>query len=63
MTISNDCKNCLHSKEDHHLVLGRSGDDDFLPGTSMSDGKLKSNIVCTKCPCKDYDPKEDSESK
>ena len=44
-------------------MLGRSGSGDFLPGTSMPDGKLQSNIVCTKCQCKDYDSKEDSESK
>ena len=62
MTSKNDCKNCLHSKEDHHLVLGRSGGGDFLPGTSMPSGKLQSIIACTKCSCKDYDPKEDSES-
>ena len=42
--MSDDCKNCLHSKEDHHLVLGRSGGGDFLAGTSMPSGKLKSNI-------------------
>ena len=60
--MSNGCKNCTHSKEDHHLVLGRSGGGDFLPGTSMPSGKLESIIVCTKCSCKDYVPKENSES-
>ena len=61
MASSNDCKNCLHSKEDHHLVLGRSGGGDFLAGTSMPSGKLKSSISCTKCTCNNYAPIEDSE--
>ena len=60
--MNNDCKNCTHLKEDHQLVLGRSGGGDFLPGTSMPSGKLQSKIMCTKCSCKDYAPKEDSES-
>jgi hypothetical protein len=63
MTSSNECKNCLHPKEDHHLVLGRTGGGDFLPGTSMPSGKLESSIECTKCPCKEYVPKVDSEQK
>ncbi|WP_160289374.1 hypothetical protein [Nitrosopumilus adriaticus] len=57
--MNDDCKNCLHSKEDHHLALGRIGTGDFLPGTSMPSGKLQSKIVCTKCSCKNYVPKED----
>jgi len=36
------------------------GDGDFLAGTSMPSGKLESNIVCSKCSCKDYVPKIDS---
>ena len=55
------CKNCIHSKNDHKLVLGRHGGGDFLPGTSMPSGKLDSKILCTKCPCKGYESKEDSE--
>ena len=62
MTNESYCKNCTHSKEDHHLVLDRSGGGDFLPGTSMPSGKLESNIVCTKCSCNNYVPKEHSES-
>ena len=57
MTTDDNCKNCSHSKEDHQLSLGRSGDGDFLAGTSMPSGKLESNIVCSKCSCKDYVPK------
>lgn len=53
MTTDDHCKNCSHSKEDHQLSLGRSGDGDFLAGTSMPSGKLESNIVCSKCTCKD----------
>ena len=49
MTKESDCKNCLHTKHDHKLVLGRHGDGDFLPGTSMPSGKLDSKIICTKC--------------
>ena len=60
MTINDDCKNCPHSKQDHQLVLGRSGGGDFLPGTSMPSGKLQSKIICTKCTCSDYIPKEES---
>ena len=40
MTNELQCNNCTHSKEDHHLVLDRSGGGDFLPGTSMPSGKL-----------------------
>ena len=54
ITSSTDCTNCTHSKEDHHLVLDRSGGGDFLAGTSMPSGKLKSNIPCTKCTCNNY---------
>ena len=61
MTSNTDCTNCTHSKEDHHLVLGRSGSGDFLAGTSMPSGKLKSNISCTKCPCNNYVPVIDSD--
>ena len=61
MTIGLDCKNCLHAKHDHKLVLGRHGGGDFLPGTSMPSGKLDSRIICTKCSCKEYEPKEDLE--
>ena len=60
MTSNTDCTNCTHSKEDHHLVLGRSGGGDFLAGTSMPSGKLKSNITCTKCICNNYAPIGDS---
>ncbi len=60
MTSSDDCNNCDHSKQDHKLVLGRSGGGDFLPGTSMPSGKLQSKIMCTKCDCNDYSPKGDS---
>ncbi len=60
MTTDDDCKNCSHSKEDHQLLLERSGDGDFLAGTSMSSGELKSNIACTKCSCKEYVLKSDS---
>ena len=60
MTFDDHCKNCSHSKKDHQLLLERSGDGDFLPGTSMPSGELKSNIVCSKCSCKDYVPKADS---
>ena len=63
MTSIDDCKNCTHSKEDHRLELGRSGGGDFLPGTSMPSGKLQSKIVCTKCNCDDYGPKDDSDTK
>ena len=56
--MSDDCKNCLHSKEDHQLELGRIGAGDFLPGTSMPSGKLQSKILCTKCSCKNYVPKD-----
>ena len=56
MTHSTDCTNCMHSKDDHHLVLGRSGGGDFLPGTSMPSGKLESSISCTKCTCNSYAP-------
>ena len=61
MTASDDCKNCTHSKQDHHLVLSRSGGGDFLPGTSMPSGKLQSKIMCTRCSCKGYVPKDDSD--
>lgn len=60
MVSEDNCKNCLHSKEDHHLLLDRSGDGDFLAGTSMPSGKLESNIVCSKCSCKNYISKSDS---
>ena len=60
MTFNDDCKNCAHPKQDHQLVLGRTGGGDFLPGTSMPSGKLQSEIICTKCTCKDYVPKSDS---
>ena len=60
MTSNDDCKNCSHSKDEHQLLLDRSGDGDFLAGTSMPSGKLESNIVCSKCSCKDYVPKEES---
>jgi len=60
ITSSTDCTNCTHSKEDHHLVLGRSGGGDFLPGTSMPSGKLESSIACTKCTCNNYATVEDS---
>ena len=63
MPLSTDCANCTHSKGDHHLVLGRSGGGDFLPGTSMPSGKLESSICCTKCTCSNYTPFEDSEDK
>ncbi|AJM91783.1 hypothetical protein C6989_03390 [Nitrosopumilus sp. b2] len=56
--MNDDCKNCPHSKEDHKLALGRIGTGDFLPGTSMPSGKLQSKILCTKCSCKNYVPKE-----
>ena len=42
-------------------MLGRHGDGDFLPGTSMPSGKLDSKIICTKCTCEEYEPKEDLE--
>lgn len=61
MINESGCKNCIHSKNDHKLVLGRHGGGDFLPGTSMPTGKLDSKIVCTKCSCKEYKSKEDSE--
>ena len=60
MTSNTDCTNCTHSKEDHHLVLGRSEGGDFLAGTSMPSGKLKSSITCTKCFCNNYAPVIDS---
>ena len=60
MTSNDDCKNCTHSKQDHQLVLGRTGGGDFLPGTSMPSGKLQSKIICTKCTCNNYVPKSDS---
>lgn len=60
MTSENNCENCSHSKEEHQLMLGHTGEGDFLAGTSMPSGKLKSNIVCSKCSCKDYVPKIDS---
>ncbi|MBI1664002.1 MAG: hypothetical protein IS860_11090 [Nitrosopumilus sp.] len=60
MASDDNCKNCSHSKEDHRLLLDRSRDGDFLPGTSMHSGKLESNIVCNKWSCKDYAPKADS---
>ena len=63
MTLSTDCINCTHSKDDHRLVLGRSGGGDFLAGTSMPSGKLESNISCTKCTCSDYASVVDSEDK
>ena len=63
MTLSTNCTNCPHSKEDHRLVLGRSGGGDFLPGTSMPSGKLQSRISCTKCSCTNYATVEDSENK
>ena len=59
MMANDNCKNCTHSKQDHQLVLGRSGGGDFLPGTSMPSGKLQSKIMCTRCSCKDYVPKDD----
>ena len=58
MTTELDCKNCLHAKHDHKLVLGRHGGGDFLPGTSMPSGKLDSKIICTKCSCEEYESKE-----
>ena len=61
MTSSTDCTNCTHSKDDHHLVFGRSGGGDFLAGTSMPSGKLESNISCTKCTCNNYAPVVDSD--
>ena len=61
MMTNNDCKNCTHPKQDHQLVLGRSGGGDFLPGTSMPSGKLQSKIMCTICSCRDYAPKDDSD--
>ena len=61
MTTELNCKNCIHSKNDHKLVLGWHGGGDFLPGTSMPSGKLDSKIICTKCTCIGYEPKEDSE--
>ena len=63
MTYSTDCTNCTHSKDDHHLVLGRSGSGDFLAGTSMPSGKLESSITCTKCTCNNYVSVGDSEEK
>ncbi len=60
MITDDNCKNCSHSKEDHQLLLDRHGDGDFLAGTSMPSGKLKSNIVCSECSCKDYVPNSDS---
>lgn len=60
MKSGDDCKNCTHSNQEHQLVLGRSGGGDFLPGTSMPSGKLQSKIMCTKCSCKDYAPKDES---
>lgn len=60
MASDDNCKNCSHSKEDHQLILDRTGEGDFLAGTSMPSGELKSNIVCSKCSCKDYIPKTDS---
>ena len=59
MTNELGCKNCINSKNDHKLALGRHGGGDFLPGTSMPSGKLDSKIICTKCSCKGYEPKED----
>ncbi|QMU53434.1 MAG: hypothetical protein GKS07_08050 [Nitrosopumilus sp.] len=60
MTYSTDC---IHSKDDHQLVLGRTGNGDFLAGTSMPSGKLESTISCTKCTCSNYAPVGDSEDK
>lgn len=59
MTSADMCKICSHSKEEHQLMLCRTGEGDFLAGTSMPSGELKSNIVCRKCSCKDYVPKTD----
>ncbi|MCH9657602.1 hypothetical protein K0U27_02720 [archaeon] len=56
MTYDTDCSNCTHLKNDHRLMLGRSGGGDFLPGTSMPSGNLESSICCTKCTCCDYVP-------
>ena len=60
---STDCTTCKHPKQDHQLVLGRSGGGDFLAGTSMPSGKLQSRISCTRCDCSNYVPVGDSEDK
>jgi len=61
MTLSNNCKNCNHSKESHKLVVEYPGGPKVLVGTIMYDTHLESKIICTKCNCKNYVPMDDSE--
>ena len=61
MTLSNNCRNCTHSKESHKLVVEYPGGPKVLPGTVMYDTHLESKIKCTKCTCQNYIPMDDSE--